>query len=351
MEMSNRNKKVNKKSFSVFMIFALLLSLFAGCTGRGNSSHKTLRVAVVQYTSGDNFIDALTNCMKEQFQEMESEDLNIIMTVRSGDNNQSTQDKVVEEMIDAGCDILCVDLVDRTSPSKIIRLAEDAGIPVIFFNRELVREDLMRGENLFYVGGDAAQSGVMQGELAAVTLASNPHADRNRDGKIQYVVLEGQTGHQDTIIRTDQSVETLRAKGYEMEKVTYQTANWNRAQAENKVSQIISEYGTKVELILANNDEMALGAIDAYEKANITASSRPLIFGIDGLDDGIEAVKNGSMQGTVYNDKEGQASAMTSLAYALFMGQDLSQFDFQDGRYLILPYREVTTENTDDFEE
>ena len=175
MEMSNRNKKVNKKSFSVFMVFALLLSLFAGCTGRGNSSHKTLRVAVVQYTSGDNFIDALTNCMKEQFQEMESEDLNIIMTVRSGDNNQSTQDKVVEEMIDAGCDILCVDLVDRTSPSKIIRLAEDAGIPVIFFNRELVREDLMRGENLFYVGGDAAQSGVMQGELAAVTLASNPH--------------------------------------------------------------------------------------------------------------------------------------------------------------------------------
>lgn len=102
-------------------------------------------------------------------------------------------------------------------------------VPIIFFNREPVAEDLEQWEKLYYVGADAKQSGVMQGEIAADVIRENQWADRNRDGKIQYVVLEGEPGHQDSIIRTENAVETLKSGGVELEKLSGQIANWNRA--------------------------------------------------------------------------------------------------------------------------
>ena len=76
------------------------------------------------------------------------------------------------------------------------------------FNRELVEEDLERWDKLYYVGADAKESGVLQGELAAAYLKAHPEADRNQDGVIQYVVLEGEAGHQDAILRTEYAAST-----------------------------------------------------------------------------------------------------------------------------------------------
>ena len=82
-------------------------------------------------------------------------------------NSQRTQDDQVQEMIGNGCDILCVNLADRTDPSQIITAAQEHDIPIIFFNREPVEEDLMQWDQLYYVGAEAKQSGQMQGQLAA----------------------------------------------------------------------------------------------------------------------------------------------------------------------------------------
>ena len=180
--------------------------------------------------------------------------------------------------------------------------------------------------------------------MAAEAIKANPQIDRNKDGKIQYVVLEGEPGHQDTIIRTENAVEALKAGGIELEKLSYGLANWNRAQAENRMSQMISQYQTKIELVLANNDEMALGAMDAYEKLNYTESTLPLFFGIDGTKVGLEAVRDSRLSGTVYNDKEGQAQAMAKLAEALVTGDGTENMDFENGKYVYLPYEKVTKE-------
>ena len=94
-------------------------------------------------------------------------------------------------MITEGCDVICVNLVDRTDPTAIIDLAEKNNIPVIFFNRELVEEDLERWTRLYYVGAQAFESGIMQGELAAEAFLTDQSLDKNGDGIFQYVVLEG----------------------------------------------------------------------------------------------------------------------------------------------------------------
>ena len=280
---------------------------------------------------------------------MQNEDMDTVVMVRDAAGVQRTQDDQVKELINAGCDVLCVNLVDRADPSEIIDMAREHEVPIIFFNREPVAEDLMQWDQIYYVGADAEESGVMQGELAADMIKNNSQTDRNRDGKIQYVVLEGEPGHQDAIIRTETAVKTLTDSGIELEKLSYQIANWNRAQAENRMEQLIGQYPNQIELVLSNNDDMALGAMDAYKKLNYTETALPVFFGIDGTDAGLEAVVDSELAGTVYNDKEGQAKAMAELCWALITGDGMEELEFQKERCIYLPYAKVTEENADEF--
>lgn len=330
-----------KNIMTAGILFCMALQGLSGCKKQDLPSQQAIYIGVTYYDQSDIFLNELLDCFKEEIREMETEDKKVNVTIQGAGGSQKTQNDQVKELIDGGCNVLCVNLVDRTDPSEIIDLARDSEIPLIFFNREPVAEDMQQWDNLYYVGADAEESGTMQGEIAADVIKKNPQIDRNKDGKIQYVVLEGEPGHQDTIIRTENAVEALKENGIELEKLSYGLANWNRAQAENRMSQMISQYQTKIELVLANNDEMALGAIDAYEKLNYTESTLPLFFGIDGTDVGLKAVRESKLDGTVYNDKEGQAEAMAKLAEALVTGEGMEEIPFENQRYLYLPYAKV----------
>lgn len=330
-----------KNIITAGILFCMALQGLSGCKKQDLPSQQAIYIGVTYYDQSDIFLNELLDCFKEEIREMETEDKKVNVTIQGAGGSQKTQNDQVKELIDGGCNVLCVNLVDRTDPSEIIDLARDYDIPLIFFNREPVAEDMQQWDNLYYVGADAKESGTMQGEIAADVIKKNPQIDRNKDGKIQYVVLEGEPGHQDTIIRTENAVEALKENGIELEKLSYGLANWNRAQAENRMSQMISQYQAKIELVLANNDEMALGAIDAYEKLNYTESTLPLFFGIDGTDVGLKAVRESKLDGTVYNDKEGQAEAMAKLAEALVTGEGIEEIPFENQRYLYLPYAKV----------
>ena len=125
------------------IIGSLVLAL-SGCSDQSGQTEKTLRVGVITYSQDDPFINALTDELKAHLKTMESEERRIIVSIKSGNDDQQEQNEKVEEMIDAGCDVLCVNLVDRTAPYRIIRMARNENIPVIFFNREPVKEDLMQ---------------------------------------------------------------------------------------------------------------------------------------------------------------------------------------------------------------
>lgn len=333
-----------RKKIAAGMLCCMCILGVNGCGQADSDNSQNVYVGVTYYDQSDIFLNELLDCFKKEIQDLESEEKKISVTIQGAGGSQRTQDDQVKELIDGGCNVLCVNLVDRTDPSEIIDLAREKQVPIIFFNREPVAEDMAQWEQLYYVGAKAEESGTMQGEMAAEAIKANPQVDRNKDGKIQYVVLEGEPGHQDTIIRTENAVESLKTEGIELEKLSYGLANWNRAQAENRMSQMISQYQTKIELVLANNDEMALGAMDAYEKLNYTESTLPLFFGIDGTKVGLEAVRDSRLSGTVYNDKEGQAKAMAKLVEALVTGSGMEDMDFENQKYLYLPYAKVTEE-------
>ena len=148
-------------------VILLIAFLITGCEDKSVKTDHIIRIGVVTYTQDDPFINAMTDQLKENLKKMETDHMKIITTVKNGDDNQQDQNEIVEEMIDAGCDVLCVNLVDRTAPSRIIRMAKQEDIPVLFFNREPVREDLMQWEKLYYIGCDAEQSGIMPDEAKA----------------------------------------------------------------------------------------------------------------------------------------------------------------------------------------
>ena len=338
-----------RKILAAGIVFCMCMRSLCACESQQLSGEDKVRVGVAYYNQSDTFLNELIACFKEELQSFESDDLEVTVTVRDAAGSQRTQDDQVKEMLDAGCNVLCVNLVDRADPSEIIDLARERDIPIIFFKREPVAEDLMQQDGLYYVGAEAEESGIMQGELAVDAIRQNDRIDRNKDGKIQYVVLEGEAGHQDAIIRTENAVETLKSNGIALEKLSYQIANWNRAQAQNRMEQMIGQYQNKIELVLANNDDMALGALDAYRKLNYTESALPVFFGIDGTDVGLQAVRDGKMAGTVYNDKEGQAEAMAKLAVAAATGEGMEDIEFENEKYIYLPYQKVTPDQIDEF--
>lgn len=340
-----------KRILSAAIVTGMVSGLITGCDTGREQEIRSIKIGVTVYDQYDTFVSQLMKDFGDYAGQKEEETgVAINVEVYNAADSQTTQNSQVESMIEDGCDIVCVNLVDRTEPTTIIDMAEKSNVPVIFFNRELVEEDLERWDQLYYVGAKAFESGIMEGEIAAEVFLENASVDKNEDGVFQYMVLEGEAGHQDAIVRTEYSVSTIVEKGVEVEKIGYAIANWNRAQAQTKMSQMLSEYGTEIELVLANNDDMALGAIDALKAAEIDREDWPVIVGIDGTDVGLEAVKNGEMAGTVYNDKEGQARGMLDLAFALATGESLENLNLEDGKYIRLPYAKVRPEDVELYE-
>ena len=294
------DKRKIKNAMALIGLMGILL--YGACGSEKKEIPKQIYIGVACYDQRDTFLGELLEDFKRECRTLEKRGYDISLTIMDAANSQRTQDDQVQEMIGNGCDILCVNLADRTDPSQIITAAQEHDIPIIFFNREPVEEDLMQWDQLYYVGAEAKQSGQMQGQLAAAYIKEHPDVDRNHDGKIQYVILEGEMGHQDAIIRTESVVESLKEQGIALEKLSYQIANWNRVQAQNRMMQLIGQYNNRIEVVLANNDAMALGAMDAYEKLGYTETNRPVFFGIDGTKEGLEAVKDGTLAATVYND-------------------------------------------------
>ena len=330
-------------------MFLVCLCGLSACGMPEKTETEKINIGLASYNQSDTYINELVSCFKEECNRLETNQHKISVTVQDAAGSQKIQNDQVKRLIKEGCNVLCVNLADRTNPSEIIEAAKESDIPIIFFNREPVAEDLNQWEKLYYVGAKAKQSGVMQGELAADLIWERKTVDRNKDGKIQYVVLEGEMGHQDAIVRTESAVDSLKEKGVELEKLSYEIANWNRAQAQNRMTQMINQYNNQIELVLANNDDMALGAIDAYEKLGYTETDIPAFLGIDGTDEGLEAVLEEKMAATVYNDKEAQANAMAQLARQLVTGEKMKKVEFENQRYIYLPYKKVTKDNVQDF--
>lgn len=341
-----------RKKLAMILAMLAMGSFLNGCSYQQEKEEKitSIKIGVSVYNQYDTFISELMDAAEKYVKKMENNyGVSITLDIQNAANKQVTQNDQMDYFIDRGCDIVCVNLVDRTDASTIIERGKSANLPIIFFNRELVEEDLERWNKLYYVGADAFESGIIQGNILIEKLETDfSEVDRDGDGVLQYVMLEGEAGHQDSIVRSIYALDTVTESGYQVEKLADEIANWNRDQGKTKMIQWMQEFGPEIEVVFSNNDDMALGARDALKEAGYFINETlvpPVILGIDGTKEGKLAVENEEFLGTVLNDYVGQAKAMMELAYSVVTGNELhSDYTLLDGKYIRLPYQRYVKE-------
>lgn len=314
------------KKTTVFLCFIGSMLLIGCSKAKNEEMVSEVKIGISVYNQDDAFISStikrLETCAKKK-----EADTNCKITLNTvdGKSSQTMQNDQVDKFIKQGYDVLCVNLVDRTAAATIIDKAKAANVPIVFFNREPVAADMERWDKVCYVGSVPEEAGRMQGEIILEQYEKDKASvDRNQDGKIQYVMLEGEQGHQDTLIRTEYCLLPLTEHDISLEKLANGTANWQRSQGEEKMSGWIKQFGGSIEVVFSNNDEMALGAIAAIEKTNFKGI---IVVGVDGIDLAKEAIKEGKMIGTVLNNGEKQAENIFKIAYEAGTTGDMSQIE------------------------
>lgn len=325
------------KTRLLIVILAVCMILIS-CQGVQKEDEKaSIRIGISLYRGDDTFINNIRGILEEKAKEYERENnIKVVLDIQDAKGSQNIQNDQVERFISLGCDVLCVNPVDRMDASVIINKAMTAHVPVVFFNRQPVEEDMNRWDKLYYVGVDAKETAVLQGKMVVDLYRNQPEAvDLNGDGVVSYVMLEGETSHQDSLIRTEWSVQTLKDGRIPIEKITGGIANWERSQASALMEQWLTEYPDTIELVISNNDDMALGAIDALDREGIT---RINVIGIDGTTPGLEALENGKLLGTVSANKELYGSVIMELAAGCALGEELpEEYPLEDGTYYWTP--------------
>lgn len=281
----------------------------------------------------------------------------VSLDMQDAANDVSTAISKLEAALTKGTDVVAICAPDRESTETMAQKCDEEGVPAVFFNMEPMETTMQAYENIYYVGAQAKESGQMCAQaLINYWNANTEVADKNGDGVLQLVILQGEIGQQDVVLRTQAYEETLKAQGIEYEVLAMDTANWDQAQALDKMNAWITAYGIDgIEGVLCNNDNMAMGAVQACINNGYNSGDADKfvpIVGIDANIDALEAMKAGSLLGTVLNDRQNQSDAIINVIKAAKAGTEVTEevvgVDCTvDGKYVWVPYVIVDSGNLD----
>jgi methyl-galactoside transport system substrate-binding protein len=166
-------------------------------------------------------------------------------------------------------------------------------------------------------------------------------------------MLKGEPGHQDAELRTTYSIQAIEDAGIKVEKLAEDTAMWDRVKGQEKMAAFLGSHGDKIEAVLANNDDMALGAIEALKAQGYFAGDKYMpVVGVDATAPAVQALQDGTMLGTVLNDANNQGKAAIVLASLLAKGETPTKenvgFDITDNQYVWISYKKITKDNVAD---
>ncbi len=358
--------RISVLCLALVLLFTTCVTSLTSCSCGGDK----FRVAIFAYKYDDSYISTVRTALENEFKKHKDE---IEVTFYNGENNQQTQSTQIDTALTRGADLLLINAVDfQASGEALAEKAVSRNIPVIFFNREVTDKAIARADNICFVGTNPDEPGYMLGAMVADMLSTNDafrKYDKNGDGKIQYAMFRAEVGNAEADGRTTYSVSeanrllaantALTAANKTGDILTRvgsdQLANWDSATANNMMSSLFRTEGgvPNIELVLCNNDDMALGVISALEaKGYNTAGSRtddakPYIpvFGVDALSTAMDAIQAGKMEGTVKQDGEAMAKAIVSIALNIKAGKDfLADTDYkfdENTRKLRIPYASI----------
>lgn len=339
-----------KRSWKAVLLTSLAIGtlVLGGCGGSDKSASGAdlPAIGVAIYKFDDTFMSGVRARIEEDAKGKAKVD------IVDSQNSQPKQNEMVDLFINKKYKAVGINVVDRTAAGVLIDKLKGANIPTVFLNREPFPQDIQKWDKVYYVGAKAEQSGEMQGQILADYFKKHPEAYRSNDGVVHYVMITGEPGHQDAVLRTKYSVESMEKNGLKVQELAADTGMWDRVKGQEKMAAFISRFGDKIDAVICNNDDMALGAIEALKAAGYFQNGKYIpVVGVDATTPAVQALKEGTLLGTVLNNAKKQGDAVFNLSLVLAKGEkptkDNVGFDIVDGHYIWVPYEIVTKDNAD----
>lgn len=270
-------------------------------------------------------------------------ELGVNLVTQDANQDESKQIQYVQAAAADGQKAIIVNPINPSACQSIIDAAGD--MKVVFVNR--VPDDTsILNENAVYVGSDEHTSGKFQGDFLAKYFNDKGQKD------IKYILLRGIEGQTSTTLRSESVLQALADNGINATETYAKSCLYDRTEALNQMGNILADASKEFDCIICNNDSMALGAIEACTQAGRTIDFP--IVGIDATADGRQAIKDGTLAMSVFQDPNGQGGGAVAAALNLINGAALNEnTDFEvdeTGFILWVPFEEVTPDNVADYD-
>jgi inositol transport system substrate-binding protein len=319
----------NFRLLSVFLILVMVLSVFAGCAkpevaapAAGEQAPAAAKKIVIGVSMQG--LDAPYVLSVKKHVEAALAAAGVDGIVLDGEAKAEKQVSQVENFIAQKVDAIILNPIAYDGCAPAVEAAQKAGIPIVTLITRVANQDKANS----FIGSDHKDSGIIEAEMVA----------KDMGGKGNLGVIEGVMGIDAQIQRMEGYKEVL-AKYPDIKIVAQQAASWQRADALTLVENWL-QAGKDFTVVLAQNDNMAMGALKAIEDAKLADKIK--VYGIDGDNDALQAVKDGRLAGSVFQDAKGQAEQAVASAIKLIKGEAV------DKQYVI-PFKEVRKDNVGDF--
>ncbi len=321
----------------IIIIFSLISFLLTGCNSaaEGSSSDASAVSNVEIGVCIDDFNDNYLSVVKIGLEEIDSADDSISITILNAEGDAELQQQQLETLLSQGVDVVAVSIADPETTAMFCALAEAEEKNIVFFGNTPSAEQLADYDNYTNVLADENSAGRLQAELALEHYENGIMLDKNNDGVMQYLLLKGEEGNTISLVRSESVIETLDEADAEL--LGQISTDWSTDNTVDRLTELQNEIDlSSVEAILCNSDGIALGALEFLSSTENSVA----IYGIDAIPQAVDAVKSGSLFGTIYNDPYRMAEVVSDTSVDI--ARDVPAFE--GTRFIDVPLTKVSAE-------
>jgi len=332
--------KNSTKILKIIIVMLIIVTAINNCNRETISAilspEKPVEVAVLLYDFKDNFISLIGENLKGIQKENEDK---VNFTFYDGKSDPSLQSKQIDKILsDSDVDLILLNIVNRGDAQHIIDDIKETNTPVILFNREpLTPEPIQSYGRAIYIGTKPSQAGILQGEmLTDVWRTSQKYIDKNNDNIMQYVMLQGESDNTEAFERSKYSVLSVDSAGIKTQEISLMICDWREDVAYDNVTLLFQKYGDAIEVIISNNDTMAIGASKALQEHGYNTGDKNKtipIVGVDLIPEAKEFIEKGYILGSVFQYPRSYAESLYICGMNLVEGKSAiegTDYEFDD---------------------
>lgn len=315
-----------KKLILFSFILVIILNIFKLDISANTINGKPVTVGVLLYKEDIYYISEI----KKELEKLENENKDTINFIfYNAKGSQELQNEQINELINMKVDAILLNIVDIHEADSIINKIKEKDIPVIFFNREPLSLNGIKSYNKsLYVGTQACDAGKIKSEMIINEMKKGNIKDKNKNDSLDYILLEGERDNVEAQLRSECVIRTLNENGIKTNEIASEICNWEKECAKEKINSLFDKYGDNIEVIISNNDDMAVGAVLALQEKgyNLGDPNKFIsVVGIGGTDEVREMIKKGFMTGTVIQDAKEKAKILYKIVLNLAEGKKALQ--------------------------